>query len=193
MRRTALHESGHCVAAITFSIPVVYVSIDPATPHLQRGRYRPPHDAGLESLVVMCLAGPAAERLFCGAIEPGADRIDIEMAREHLARRFAPLQIAAEIVRLRGSAERLVSLPWAQRRRIELIADALLDYGTLSGAPGWPLRGIRALSSRDISRSVTPRPIVFAHGFPSRHHRGGVCRVGGPSGQRGTPCFVAVR
>jgi hypothetical protein len=132
-RRICLHEAGHCTAALAFAIPVIYVSIDDAMPHLQRGRYRPPHDAGLETLVVMCLAGPAAEQLFCGSIEPGTDAIDLAMARQHLARGFAPLRIGAEMVRLRASAERLVRTAWA-RARIALIAEALLQHGTLSGA-----------------------------------------------------------
>jgi hypothetical protein len=80
----------------------------------------------------MCLAGPAAEEYFCGSIEDGADRIDYEMARRHLARRFEPLFIAAEIARHREAAERLVRTPWAEHR-IRLIAEALLRHGTLSG------------------------------------------------------------
>jgi hypothetical protein len=81
----------------------------------------------------MCLCGPAAEQLFCGSIEPGSDRSDIAMAREHLASRIERWRIAAEMVRLRGSAERLVATAWAQAR-IALIAAALLERGTLSGA-----------------------------------------------------------
>ena len=131
-RRTALHEAGHAVAALTFAIPIISVSIDAATPHLHHARYQPQHDAGLETLAVMFLAGPSAEQLFCGSIEPGTDRFDLAMAREHLARRFAPLQIGAEMVHLRGSAEALVRLPWAWQR-IEVIANALLQRGTLSG------------------------------------------------------------
>jgi hypothetical protein len=61
LRRTALHEAGHAVAAITFAIPIISITIDAAIPHLRRGRYQPQHDAGLETLVVMCLAGPEAD------------------------------------------------------------------------------------------------------------------------------------
>jgi hypothetical protein len=132
MRRRAYHESGHAVAAITFAIPIISVSIDAAMPHLQRGRYRPPHDAGLESLVVMCLCGPEAERMAFGAIEDGTDATDLAMARRYLAKRLEPVQLAAEMMRLRGSAERLVRTVWA-RARIEVIADALLARGTLTG------------------------------------------------------------
>ena len=50
----------------------------------------------LECMVTLCLAGPEAEREFCGPITDGRDRVDYEMAREYLARRIAnPLQAAA--------------------------------------------------------------------------------------------------
>jgi hypothetical protein len=64
----------------------------------------------------MCLAGPAAEEFFCGSIENATDRIDLEMARHHPARYFPPLQIGAEIARLREAAERLVRTLWSQQR-----------------------------------------------------------------------------
>jgi hypothetical protein len=130
--RAAYHEAGHCAAAIAFGIPIIRVTIESKTPHLLRGHYRAQHDAGLECMATLCLAGPAAEGYFCGSIEDGADRIDIDMARQHLARRFEPLRIAAEIARLRDAAERLVRTPWAQQR-IEMIADALVRHGTLTG------------------------------------------------------------
>jgi hypothetical protein len=133
LERISWHEAGHVVAAITFGIPVISVTINDArNPHLLRGRYRPPHDAGLEALCVLCLSGPESERAFCGDIEPGADRTDLDMARRYLGHRLGPLQLAAEIERHRASAERLVRTEWA-RRRITVIAEALLAHGTLSG------------------------------------------------------------
>jgi hypothetical protein len=53
----AVHEAGHATAAIAFAIPIISVTIDAATPHLLRRRYRPPHDVGLECLVTFTLAG----------------------------------------------------------------------------------------------------------------------------------------
>jgi hypothetical protein len=132
-RRTSVHEAGHAVAAITYAVPIISVSIDAATPHLLRGRYLPPHDVGLECLVTFILAGPAAEQQFCGPITDDGDALDIASARRYLAQRFEPVQVGAELMRLRGSAERLVRSDWA-RRRIAVIADALLERGTLSGA-----------------------------------------------------------
>jgi hypothetical protein len=79
----------------------------------------------------MCLAGPAAEEFFVGPINDGSDRTDHEMARYYLARRFGPLQLAAEIARLRDAAQRLVRTQWVQDRS-RLVADALLQHGTLT-------------------------------------------------------------
>jgi hypothetical protein len=93
--RAAYHESGHAIAALTFAIPIIRVTIADDVPHLRRGRYRPPHDCGLECIVTLCLAGPEAEREFCGPITDGSDRTDYDMARGYLARQFEPLRAAA--------------------------------------------------------------------------------------------------
>ena len=79
--RTAYHEAGHATAALAFGIPIISVTVDNGTPHMHRGHYRAPHDRGLEVMVTLCLAGPAAEALFCGPITDGSDHVDIEMAR----------------------------------------------------------------------------------------------------------------
>ena len=117
---------------MAYGIPIIRVTIKNETPHLLRGHYRAQHDAGLECMATLCLSGPAAEEHFCGSIEVGADRIDVEMARRCLARCYDQLRIGAEIARHRDAAERLVRTPWAQHR-IELIADALERHGTLTG------------------------------------------------------------
>ena len=59
--RCAIHEGGHCVAAITFGVPILSVSLDP--PNMHRGRYTAEHAFGLECLTVLCLAGIAAEEM----------------------------------------------------------------------------------------------------------------------------------
>jgi ATP-dependent Zn protease len=127
--RRAYHESGHAVAAIAFGIPIIRVTVNADAGHLYRGYYSAA-GIGLECMVTMCMAGGASEEYFCGAIN-GSDRIDIEMARRYLARRFDPLQIEVEIEHARAAAGRLVR---EQEERIRLIADALLQRGTLSGA-----------------------------------------------------------
>jgi hypothetical protein len=130
--RTAIHEAGHAAAAITFAIPIIRVTIADGRPHLHRAHYRAPDaDFGLECMVTLCLAGPEAEREFCGSISDDSDRADYEMARDYLARQLNPLQVGAELMRCRDAAQRLVRSPWAQHR-IVAIADALLQRGTLS-------------------------------------------------------------
>jgi hypothetical protein len=130
--RAAYHEAGHCAAAIAFGIPIIRVTIENKTPHLLRGHYRAQHDAGLECMATLCLAGPAAEESFCGSIVDGGDQVDHQMARRHLARRYDQLQIGAEIARQRAAAQRLVQTAWAQQR-IRIVAEALLQCGTLTG------------------------------------------------------------
>ena len=65
------------------------------------GRYHAPDaDLGLECIVTLCLAGPEAEKQFCGPISDDSDRIDYQMAENYLSRQFSPLQIASEFKRL---------------------------------------------------------------------------------------------
>jgi len=83
-------------------------------------------------MATLCLAGPGAEKEFCGPIDDGSDRVDYEMARDYLSRHVANLlHAAAALARYRDAAQRLVRSPWAQQR-IVAIADALLQRGTLS-------------------------------------------------------------
>ncbi len=131
-RRCAIHEAGHATAALAFGIPIISVSIAADRPHLLRGRYRPAHDCGREHLVTLCLCGGEAEGLICGRIDDGGDLIDLRMARDYLAREFGPLRLATEFTRCRDAAQRLVRSPWG-RQRLILIAEALLQHGTLTG------------------------------------------------------------
>ena len=127
--KAAYHEAGHVLGCLTFAIPIIEVRIDP--PHLHRGRYQPPsRDLGLEAMCTMSLCGGAAERLIFPDSD-GGDEIDLQMVREYLKPRGA-LRMLGEIERMRTAARRLVSAP-AARRRIEVIAAALLQHGVLSG------------------------------------------------------------
>ena len=128
--RTAIHESGHAMAALVFGIPIIAVSIADDHPHLHRGHYRPPTAAfGLECMVTLCLSGPEAEREFCGPISDDSDAVDYQMAYEYLARALDPLQIGGAFARYKDAAQRLVRL---QEPRIRQLADALLRCGTLT-------------------------------------------------------------
>jgi len=130
--RTSLHEASHATCALAYGIPIVRVCITANTPHLRRGDYRPPPGIGLQAIVTLCLAGPAGEEYFCGRVNDGGDETDIEMAREYLARYCDPVLIGAGLAQGRDAAERLVRTAWAEQR-IRLLADALLQRGTLSG------------------------------------------------------------
>ena len=122
------------MAALVFAIPVIRVTIADDRPHLRRAHYHAQDaDFGLECMVTLYLAGPEAEKEFCGPITDGSDQNDYQMAREYLALRIAnPLHAAAELACYRDAAQRLVRSAWAQHL-ICLLADALLRHGTLSG------------------------------------------------------------
>ena len=131
-RRAAFHEAGHVCCALVYSIPIIRVTINAATPHLLRAYYRPPPGIGLEAMCVLCLSGPAAEEYFCGPITDGADRADIEMAKRHLARTCNLVMIGTGIRQARDAADRLVRT-LSVRDQIRRIAAALLEHGSLTG------------------------------------------------------------
>jgi hypothetical protein len=131
LERTSYHEAGHVAAALTFGVPIIAATIVDE-PAMHRGRYHPPAGLGVEPIVVLCLAGPAAERLFCGSTPPGSDRTDRVMARSYLMQVYAPARVSIELVRYCDAADRLVAEPWA-KARIPVIAAALRQYGTLTG------------------------------------------------------------
>jgi hypothetical protein len=72
----------------------------------------------------------AVEAITSAQIDDGSDRIDQQMARRYLRDCFADGQIEQQLVRMRLAVERLVS---SSRRQIEIIVDALLRHGTLTG------------------------------------------------------------
>jgi ATP-dependent Zn protease len=128
--RIAYHEAGHCVACSVYHMPVVAVH---ATPNSGRTAGRNPHlsrrDA-VEALVVTSLAGAAAEDLFFGWSDVASDRDDRRMARRYLKSFYDVDEIRPQMNRMRDIAERLVTV---ERAKIEIVADALLRYGSLNG------------------------------------------------------------
>jgi hypothetical protein len=131
-RRIATHEAGHAAACLCFGAPIIRVVIN-ADPHCHRGRWRSESDMALAHIAVVCLSGPASEIAYVGPITDRSDDVDYAMARTYLAEDGVdPLMIGVEFGRLRDAADRLVRTDWA-RRRICLIADALLRHGSLTG------------------------------------------------------------
>jgi hypothetical protein len=61
--RNAYHEAGHTVAALTYGVPVLKVTIDEDPPYMHRGRYDDRSDFAVEAVVVLCLCGGEAESL----------------------------------------------------------------------------------------------------------------------------------
>jgi hypothetical protein len=137
--RTAYHEVGHCLAALLYGIPIRAVTVE-GQPHLQRGKLPLDHGPSLEALLTLCLAGPECERLHCGAVDDGGDRLDIEAAFRHLRHQLSPLEVLGEYSRARNAAAALVSTPWAQRTVPRLVR-ALIECGTLSGEDLYSLLG----------------------------------------------------
>ena len=129
--RIATHEAGHTVAAITYGVPIISVTVEDR-PHMRRGRYHAPTpDLGFEAIAVICFAGICAEELLVGPIDDGGD--DLLMVREHIARSVSnPLQVGVELARHRDAAARLVRSQWGAAR-IAKLAEALLQHGTLTG------------------------------------------------------------
>jgi hypothetical protein len=130
--RNAFHEAGHAAACVAYGIPLVSATIaDAYHPYVLPGNYRWRGRLAFENLVIMTLAGGEAETYFCGP--HAGDTVDKQMAHEYLADHLDAAQIATVIKRLRFAARGFVRHPWAQRR-IPRIADALLEYGTMTGA-----------------------------------------------------------
>jgi hypothetical protein len=86
--------------------------------------------------VTLCLAGPEAEREYCGPINDGSDRVDYATARDYLAHHVSnPLQAAAELARFRAAAQRVGAAPhlFAGRRfAAKRGADWGANFGNLS-------------------------------------------------------------
>jgi hypothetical protein len=84
-------------------------------------------------MVTLCLAGPEAEREFCGHISDGSDasimKWPASISRAVSQTRCNPWP---KLARYSDAAQRLVRSAWA-RHRIRLLADALLRHSTLSG------------------------------------------------------------
>jgi hypothetical protein len=128
--RDAYHEAGHTIAALTYGLPIVSVTIESNRPHMLRDRFRRERSSAVEALAIVCLSGPAGEAMFCGPGNDDSDLIDRRMARDYLATCFPAAQIRYQMTRMRYGAERLVA---STRREITTIATALLKHGSMTG------------------------------------------------------------
>jgi hypothetical protein len=127
--RRAIHESGHCVAALGWGVPIYRVSIEP--PEMRHSLWFSTLDnSRLERLACIRLCGSAAERFFVGPVED--DAVDLKKAREYLAAAVEPSEIGPELAWLRSQAASLMRTEFA-RKRVPLLADSLLRAGTLTG------------------------------------------------------------
>lgn len=115
-QRVATHEAGHVVAAIQLGIPVLGATIDPARPHFTRDAFRRSRNLALEHLCIICMAGPEAERLFCGEITDDGDKIDVTMAKNYIADGYPEIMRGYQFGRLRDAAASLVRTDWARFR-----------------------------------------------------------------------------
>ena len=121
------------MACLCFGVPIHHVTISNDKPHLLRAHYRERADIAVHAMVVLALAGSVGEAFFCGPSNDDGGRVDVEMARRYLSHHYDALQIGFQLNRARDSAEALVRTEWA-KSRIPVIAAALLEHGTLSGA-----------------------------------------------------------
>ena len=81
-------------------------------------------------MVTLCLAGPEAEREFCGHISDASIvKWPASISRAVSRTRCNPWP---KLAGYSDAAQRLVRSAWA-RHRIRLLADALLRHSTLSG------------------------------------------------------------
>jgi hypothetical protein len=141
-QRTAIHEAGHCVAAVQLGVPVIGATIDPRRPHFTRDGFRRSRNLALEHLCLICLSGPAAEELFCGPIADAGDKLDLAQARAFIADGYNEFMRPYELARLRNAAENLVRSHWA-RERIKRLAAALIDQGSLAAEAIYALTASR--------------------------------------------------
>lgn len=110
--RNAHHEGGHAAAALVYGIPIISAMIEGEMPYVHRGKYDSRLDLALETIIVFCPSGGAAEELYCGPITDDADRLDIAMARGFLAKEFEALWLGVS-----SNACTRVLAVWCARRR----------------------------------------------------------------------------
>lgn len=126
-RRAAVHESGHAIAAICYSLPVREVIIDADGCGVTRywaerfGRER------AEAWVITTYAGPEAEHDIFGDSAAGGDLRAIDAMMQRLGLDWTERKLAG----MRSAARRLVE---RERCNISTVADALIEHRHLTAA-----------------------------------------------------------
>jgi hypothetical protein len=101
------------------------------------------------------LSGPPAEELFVGPITDHGDRLDLTMVKSYLGQGYPEFQRGYQLARLKSSAENLVGTDWA-RKRIQRVADALIEHGSLGAEQIYELTASRI-------RPCRPEEYGFVH------------------------------
>ena len=125
LRRASVHEAAHCVAALSFSLPVRCVFInDDGSGGCGYARRLGPAEAS--AWTTTAYAGPAAEFMVFGDAKEDGDLLVIETMLQRLRLEWND-GILAEY---RHTARLLVEREY---RSIEVLADALLCHRRLTG------------------------------------------------------------
>jgi len=150
---TAWHEAGHAAMALALGRPVKQVSVAPnhlrlGQCKLNKGTFGPGKD-GLETEILILLAGMAAEARHTGVYDVGAASQDLRVVRTLARQRAAsPRQVERFERRMLDKTEHLLGDAgvWLAVTRI---ADELLKHTTISGRAA---QHLFELAERDAER-----------------------------------------
>jgi ATP-dependent Zn protease len=159
LRRVEHHEAGHVAVALRERIAIRDVTIVPGEGYLglARNRHAPSFfkaaehgtlsSARAESFVLVCLAGAAAEKRFCGRYDHVGAGADYDVAIDMLTRHAGSIEEVSVWLKLQAVRVRqVVDIEW---ETIELIAEALLEWKTLTA---FAVRSL--LRKREKARSL---------------------------------------
>jgi hypothetical protein len=137
LRAVAFHEAGHTIAAIMTGSRIKSVEIG-ANPHLHCLHW------DKASKAITALAGGLAEMRVNPAGAPWGTEVDLRCAHD-VADRLAPGAQLEALEALFSKTQALLNRHW---HAVELIADALLSRGKLSGAE---INALVAIERRSMS------------------------------------------
>ncbi len=154
-RNTAIHEAGHVVALYHLGLSMIRATIVPSEEDDYWGLVIHPNYGGYEyrnkrqkaaiirDLIVVCYAGPEAERLIAPQCDQAGWEHDEDNAWDFLreipprnCRHVGDVTFWSALDRLRRRARRLVLEHWSDVKRV---AEALEAEKTLTGDQLWAL------------------------------------------------------